>query len=245
VKPLRILYILLSIIILASLSLVYTKTDEVVKTAERIVTTIAPKPTTILDTGLPDYHLINTAFIEQAPEKDWSLPWQDACEEAALLTVKYYYDNKEPDSVEQKNAILSMIDFENTYQYPIDVNLDQMALIASEYLNLTPIIIDNPTIDQIIKYISQDIPVIIPANGKTLYQENRNFKNGGPWYHNLTILGYDSSKLQFIVHDVGTRHGAYFRYSYSLLMKAIHDLPSSGIISEIDTGTPRALVLIK
>jgi hypothetical protein len=94
-------------------------------------------------------------------------------------------------------------------------------------------------------YIAKDIPVIVPANGKTLFKENKHFKSGGPWYHNLIILGYDDTKKQFIVHDVGTQFGAYFRYSYQLLMDSIHDFPPSHKKEDIDMGVPRVLVLLK
>ena len=76
-------------------------------------------------------------------------------------------------------------------------------------------------------------------------KENNHFKSGGPWYHNLVILGYDDDKKQFTVHDVGTQFGAYFRYSYDTLMKSIHDFPLSLKKEDINQGIPRALILIK
>ena len=67
------------------------KIVDTVNKIEDIKETIAPKPTKILSSGYPDKHLIKTIFVPQAPEKNWDQPWQDACEEAALLTVHYYY----------------------------------------------------------------------------------------------------------------------------------------------------------
>ena len=120
-----------------------------------------------------------------------------------------------------------------------------MAVIASDMFKLNSKIIDNPTIDQIKNYLSQDIPVVVTANGKTLYAENKHFKSGGPYYHSLTILGYDDDKNQFTVHDVGTQFGAYFKYSYSLLMESIHDFPESGKKEDINSGEKRVLILLK
>ncbi|MFA5749880.1 MAG: C39 family peptidase [Candidatus Shapirobacteria bacterium] len=202
-------------------------------------------PTQSETEGLDSKHLIKTAFIEQAPEKNWDQPWQDTCEEAALLTVDYFYKNQSPNSETVKNDILKMIDFENQKSFTKDINIDQMSLVSEKYLGYSTIIINNPTIDDIKKYLIKDIPVVIPANGKILYQENKHFNSGGPYYHNLTILGYDDTKNKFIVHDVGTQFGAYFHYSYSLLMKSIHDFPLSGKKEDINNGVKKILVLLK
>jgi hypothetical protein len=221
------------------------KVDQVVTKVEEVKETIAPKPTKILSTGLPDKHLIKTAFIQQAPEKNWDQPWQDACEEAAILTVDYFYKNQTPDSQIVKTDILKMIEFEDQQSFTKDMNIDQMSLVGEKYLGYSVKILTNPTIEDIKKYVAQDIPIIVPANGKTLYQENKHFKEGGPYYHNLTILGYDDNKNQFTVHDVGTQFGAYFKYSYSLLMESIHDFPASGHKEDINTGSKKVLLLLK
>jgi hypothetical protein len=221
------------------------KVNQVVTKVEEIKETIAPKPTKMLSTGLPDKHLIKTTFVPQAPEKNWDQPWQDACEEAALLTVDYFYKNQNPNTETIKNDILKMIEFEGQQNFTKDVNIQQMALISEQYLGYSTKIIDNPSVESIKKYVAQDIPIVVPANGKTLYQENKHFKSGGPYYHNLTILGYDDNKNEFTVHDVGTQFGSYFKYSYSLLMDSIHDFPASGQKEDINTGSKKVLILLK
>lgn len=212
---------------------------------ESVVETIAPKPTRILPDGYPNKHLIKTIFVPQAPEKNWDQPWQDACEEAAILTVHYFYQNNTPDTTQIKNDILKMIDYENLQSYTHDMNLSQMELVSQKYLGYTTEIINDPTIDDIKKYLIKDIPIIVPASGKKLFQENKHFKAGGPYYHNLTILGYDDDQKKFIVHDVGTQFGAYFKYSYSLLMDSIHDFPSTKNKEDINDGEKRILILLK
>ncbi len=226
-------------------SKIENKITEVKNNVENIQETIVPKPSKILENGLPNKHLIKTTFIPQSPEQNWDQPWQDACEEAALLTVNYFYKNQNPDTSIIRDDILKMIDFENSLAFTHDMNVDQMALVSQKYLGFKTRIIDNPTIEDIKKYISQNIPVIAPANGKILYQENKHFTNGGPYYHNLTILGYDDPKNQFIVHDVGTKSGAYFKYSYTLLINSIHDFPDSKNKEDINTGSKRILILLK
>lgn len=126
-----------------------------------------------------------------------------------------------------------------------DVTLTQMATISAKLLGYKTKIVEDPTIEDIKAYLAKDIPVIIPANGKILYTENKHFKSGGPWYHNLVILGYDDNKSQFTVHDVGTQFGAYFKYSYTTLMDSIHDFPDTGIKEEINDGQKQVLILLK
>jgi hypothetical protein len=221
------------------------KITQTFQTIEDVRTTIAPQPTVIQSDGLPDFHLIKTSFVPQAPEKIWDQPWQDACEESALLTVIYNYNAKTPSISDIVVDVNEMIDYEKRVGWTHDVNLTQMGIIAKETYGLNSTIIDSPTIEDIKKNIADNLPVIVPANGKTLFKENTHFKSGGPWYHNIVILGYDDPKKQFIVHDVGTQYGAYFRYSYRLLMESIHDFPDTGKKEDIDLGAKSVLVLLK
>lgn len=202
---------------------------------------ISPEPTIILPTGLPNKHLIKTAFVPQAPEKNWDQPWQDACEEAAILTVHYYYQNKNPNTSTLLSDYQQLLGQSSVH----DINISQMANIAENLYGYQSKIIDNPSLDDIKQYLSKDIPVIVVGNGKTLFKENKHFKSGGPWYHSLVILGYDDTVSEFIVHDVGTQFGAYFHYSYSTLLSSIHDFPKSGQKEQIDTGDKKILILVK
>jgi hypothetical protein len=201
--------------------------------------TLSPTP------ALPPKLIIKTTFVPQSPLKDWQQPWQDACEEAALLTVDYFYRQTTTSAQSMAQDLLKMIDFEHNQGWGHDVNIYQMSLIAQKYLGYKTKIVSNPSLAALKSYLSQNIPIIVPANGKILYQENRHFSNGGPYYHNLVILGYDDSQNQFIVHDVGTQFGAYFRYSYDVLLNSIHDFPSSQNKEDINQGGKNVLVLLK
>jgi len=236
---------LLILLILTLLSIFIYKYRRQLPSPEIVIETIIPVPTIIQENGLPDTHLIKTTFVPQAPEKNWDQPWQDTCEESALLTVHYYYQSLSPPLQTMVNDLKNILSFELEQGWGKDITISQMATISAKLWGYKNIIIENPTIDDFKKYIAEDIPVVIPANGKTLFKENKYFKNGGPWYHNLVILGYDDNKKQFTVHDVGTQFGAYFRYSYSVLMDSIHDFPPSLKKEDINQGVPRALILIK
>ena len=222
------------------------KITQTVTKIEEVKKNIAPEPTKILESGLPNKYLIEAAFVQQAPEKNWDQPWQDACEEASLITVDYFYKNiKSITITENRDAILKMIEFENQQGFTHDINIEQMNLVAQKYLGYQTKIVENPTIEDLKKYLIQNIPIVVTGNGKTLYKENKHFNSGGPYYHSLVILGYDDNKKQFIVHDVGTKAGAYFKYSYNLLMESIHDFPPSGKKEDIDNGPKRVLILLK
>jgi hypothetical protein len=210
-----------------------------------IRTTIAPVPTVYLAPSIPSAKLIQSTFVPQSPEKNWDEPWQDACEEASLLTVNYYYQQQNPSLGQIKQDLLAMFDYELAQGWSHDLNLNQMSYLANHYWSYTTQIIDNPSTADLVSHLAAGHPIIIPANGKILYRENHHFKDGGPYYHNLVILGYDYPQHQFIVHDVGTQYGAYFRYSFDTLIESIHDFPKSGLKQEINDGAKRALVLLK
>lgn len=238
------LYLIILLILTVSSVFIY-KYRHQLPSPEIIMETIVPAPTIIQENGLSNKHLIKTAFVPQAPEKKWDQPWQDACEESALLTVHYYYQSLDPKTDEMVNDLNKLFEYETSQGWSHDVTLSQMATVSAELWGYQSEIIENPTILDFKKYLVKDIPIIIPSNGKTLFKENTHFKSGGPWYHNLVILGYDDDKNQFTVHDVGTQFGAYFRYSYATLMESIHDFPPSLKKEDISQGVPRALVLIK
>jgi hypothetical protein len=242
---LKYIRILTIILVLSLISVFIYKSRRSIPSPQNIVENIVLAPTIIEENGLPNIHLIKTAFVPQAPEKKWDEPWQDACEEAALLTVHYYYQNQNPDIVTVVNDLNNIFSFEFDQAWTSDVNTSQMATISAKLWGYHSVIIENPTVEDLKKYLSKDIPVIIPVNGKILFSENSHFKSGGPWYHNLVILGYNDTKNQFTVHDVGTQFGAYFHYSYATLIRSIHDFPLSLKKEDIDSGIPRALVLLK
>ncbi len=231
--------------IILFITIVLSACNREIPNLAEIQETVVPAPTVIKADGLPNKHLIKTPFIPQAPEKNWSQPWQDACEEASLLTVYYYSNNQKPSLETILSDYEKMFMYESDRGWTHDVNLSQMSEMSRELLDIKLDEINNVTTEVVKQNLAKDLPVIITANGKTLYKENKHFKSGGPWYHSLVILGYDDDKNQFIVHDVGTQFGEYFHYSYSIILESIHDFPLSGLKEDIDSGDKKALVLVK
>lgn len=164
-------------------------------------------------------------FTPQAPEKIWSQPWQDACEETSIAMVNNFYQNntkKTLEKTEAKKDILEIFKIKEIYAgKSLDENTNKIAEMINNYLSWEAKIVKNPTLEQIKTEIDSGQPVIIPVHGKSL--KNQNFKNGGPNYHMLVISGYDNDKQIFITQEPGTQYGLDFPYSFATIMDAIHD----------------------
>jgi uncharacterized protein YvpB len=169
------------------------------------------------------------AFLSQAPFQIWDVLHEDACEEASLLMVFHYFQGDasiSPTTGDQE--IKKMISYEEKNGYGISINLDELNAIARDYLGLkNGQVKKNIKMDDIKEEIDQNHSVIIPAAGKVL--PNPNFRNGGPNYHMLVVIGYDEKG--FVTNDPGTHKGKDFYYTYSGLFNAIHDWDPKNILN--------------
>lgn len=193
---------------------------------------------------LPKEFLLAVPFTSQAPEKNWDQPWQDACEEAALLMLDAYYKNYGLSPIMARDEILKMVKWEENLGWGGSIDMEKVKQMASEYFSLDHLIttspnhlriIENPTIEQIKTSIVKGNPVLVVADGKVL--PNPHFRNGGPVYHALIIKGFDED--EFITNDPGTQFGENFKYKYDDLMNAVHDWNDG----EVKNGRRVVLVL--
>lgn len=191
------------------------------KVGEVISNTKRADQVTETDNSFPEKALIEVPFTVQAPNSNWDATHEEACEEASLIILKHFIKKEPMGSPEQVEAeIQSMIKYETDNGYKQDITMDELAQIARDYYGFkTARVEKNITVEDIKRELAAGRPVIVPASGKKL--DNPNFKNGGPLYHNLVIVGYD--KKGFITNDPGTRKGEGFRYTYENLFNAIHD----------------------
>lgn len=178
---------------------------------------------------LPESILIDVPFLVQAPNGIWDALHEDACEEASLLMVKYSLDKKPVITLaEGEKAIQDMVKFETKNGYGLSVTMQELAEIAESYYSLKNARVEtDSTIQDIKEELAAGRPVIVPAAGKIL--PNPNFKNGGPNYHMLVVVGYDQNG--FITNDPGTKKGEGFRYSFEDLYYAIHDWDEVNILN--------------
>lgn len=169
---------------------------------------------------------LDVPFTSQAPEKNWEQPWQDACEEAAVLMLAGYYKDFGLSPLFTKDEIIKMVAWQEEKGWGRSIEIEKIKELTQEFVvkqlkNKTQAIkiIENPTIEQIKQYVANGTPVYVVADGKVL--PNPHFRNGGPEYHALIIRGYTEDS--FITNDPGTQFGKNFSYAYNDLMKSIRD----------------------
>lgn len=181
--------------------------------------------------ALPESLSIDMPFFTQAPHANWDYPWQEACEEASVLLVANLYLNMNLNTDTFNDELLRLVDWEMQHfgYYEHTTTEETLEMLQLNY-NLDAQIIENPTLEDIKVALNKGHLLIAPFDGKTL--ENPNFRNGGPKYHMSVIKGYDGDTL--LVHDVGTRNGENFRYSWENIQLSLHDWHDE----DMQLGTP-------
>jgi len=199
--------------------------------------TLQPQPTTI---PLPPEVNLAVPFTVQAPHANWEPPYGEFCEEASIFMAMSYIQNQaipNPEFADQK--LLDLWQFEhNTLHYPEDVTIAETARIIGEYYDYTQTeVIENPTAQDIKQAVAQGKLVIVPAAGRLL--GNPYYQQPGPLYHMFVVKGYTTDG-KFIVNDPGTRRGADFLFTESVLMNALHDWRTD---HQIEQGKKTVLVV--
>ena len=175
---------------------------------------------TVLKVEVPTKLDLAVPFVSQAPLRNWAMPYQEACEEASMLSVAKYFKGGDIDNLSINTELLKLINWEEENGYKIDVDAAETVQILQNYFGLKSQLTEIVTVD-IIKYeLAQGHLIIIPTAGRML--KNPYFTGAGPIYHMLVIRGYDSN--DFITNDVGTNtKGEKFKYKYQTIIDSIHD----------------------
>lgn len=191
---------------------------------------------------LPRSMRLAIPFISQAPHKNWSLPYQEACEEASAIMAEAFLrgtrENLTPD--EADTAILAFVAWQ-TERFGADrvsmTGQETAEAIEGYWPTLTTEIRPVKTANDLRMALKEGVPIILPANGKIL--NNPNFHNGGPPYHMLVLKGYLEDG-RFITNDPGTRLGENFLYTEKNLLNAIHDWEGEG-----EANGPKKMILVR
>lgn len=172
---------------------------------------------------LPSNYILQVPFSSQAPLANWDALHQEACEEASLILVDYFWRTKEisPDLMEKE--IIELTGWEQKNGYSEDITTEELARIAQDKYGYKTIVDSDVTENNIKKIISQGKPVIVPLQGQDL--GNPYYQPPGPPYHMLVIVGYN--KDEFITNDVGTKRGKNYHYKIATLINAVHDWTGS------------------
>lgn len=203
--------------------------------------------------ALPSKAYLSVPFLCQAPSGNWGQPWQDACEEAAIVMAMKYVKGEElgkkaagvpfaPWALEGRQEILKLVGFQNkNYGGHYDLNAEQIAKLIKDYYQYHQIeVCYDITIDDIKKELAEGNVVIAPMAGRLL--GNPYYTPPGPAYHNMLFIGYDDQVGKFIANDAGTKRGRNYRYKYKVAYNAIHDW--TGNKKTISKGR-RAIIIVK
>ncbi|MBI5071321.1 C39 family peptidase [Candidatus Falkowbacteria bacterium] len=169
--------------------------------------------------ALPADFLAPVAFASQAPLGDWSMPYQEACEEASMIMVAKYFKNEKLDNNIMAEEILKLVKWEDDNGYPLDLTAAQVVEVLDKYFGLKSSLDKMVTETEIKKKLVAGDLIIVPLAGRDV--GNPYYKQPGPLYHMLVIRGYNQT--EFITNDPGTRRGEAYRYLYGDLLWAVHD----------------------
>lgn len=181
-------------------------------------------------------------FTSQAPNANWDMPYQEACEEASLIMVQAFFNKTALTPNVADSAILKVVEWENQhFGYYKDTTAEQSKEMAQQYFGLkntrTQLVTSSEDFMQLIKSeLSQNHLIVIPAAGRDL--GNPNFTPPGPPYHMLVIKGYTKDGL-IITNDSGTRRGHNYTYTLEKLFYALHDWNDG----DVENGAKVVLVI--
>ena len=160
-------------------------------------------------------------FTPQAPQANWEMPYQEACEEASMVMVVEYFNGNHQSNLETDYAdkeILDLIAWEEANGYAVDLTAWQVAEVLQKRYKLKAEAVPYDA-NLIRDSIKNGKLVILPAAGRLL--GNPYFRQPGPLYHMLVVKGFEGN--EFITNDPGTKRGLSYRYTEEALAYAVHD----------------------
>ena len=193
-----------------------------------------------VEADLPRSINIEMPFYTQAPLGNWDYPWQEACEEASVLLVANVYKAMNLNVNQFNDELLKLVDWEVAYFGAYEhTTVEQTAEMMEVNFGLETMVHENPSFEDFQEILAEGHLIIAPFAGQ--HMGNPNYKNGGPVYHMMVVKGYDADKMQIVTHDVGTRNGADYVYSWETVNFALHDWDDNDILQ----GEPRIIEVIQ
>jgi hypothetical protein len=164
-------------------------------------------------------------FQMQAPYSNWDMPYQEMCEEAALVLAYKYFANEPLDKDIMDAELTKAREWEiANFGLFTDTTLEEMKQLAEEHFGLEVTISEEVSTELIKDQLRQGYLVLVPTAGREL--GNPFYKQPGPLYHVLVIRGFNET--EFITNDVGIGKGEEYKFKYQTVLQANHDLPISG-----------------
>jgi hypothetical protein len=166
-------------------------------------------------------------FLCQAPYANWNQPWQDGCEEAAIIMAMRYVQGEGITKSSGNLELLDQVRFQKRkYGGHYDLTVEQSAQLIRDYYDFDNFNVRyDIQIEDIKKELAEGNVVITPMAGRLL--DNPYYTPPGPVYHYMVFKGYDDRSGVFITNDPGTKRGRNYRYQYDVAYAAIHDWTGS------------------
>ena len=192
--------------------------------------------------ALPSKVYLPVPFLCQAPYGNWDQPWQDACEEAAIIMAMAYVKGYSVTRGSGNQEILKLVEFQvKTYGGHHDLTAEKTVKLIKDYYKYDRIEIRyNFKIEDIKNELAKGNVVIAPMAGRLL--GNPYYTPPGPAYHYMLFKGYDDRTGEFITNDGGTKRGENYHYKYQVAYNAIHDW--TGSKATIAQGR-KAIIVVK
>ena len=109
---------------------------------------------------LPEKFLLDVPFQPQAPHADWSQPYQDGCEEAAIVMVKRYYQGKTLSKEEMKQEIDRSVAWQvENWGGHFDLDAQRTLQLAESYFGLSGKIISDFDLENLKRLIVDGKPI--------------------------------------------------------------------------------------
>ncbi len=192
--------------------------------------------------ALPVKTYLPVPFLCQAPYANWIQPWQDGCEEAAVIMAISYVKGESVTRASGNQEILDQVKFQKKkYGGHYDLTAEQSAQLVKDYYGFDNIEVRyDVTVGDIKNELAKGNIVIAPMAGRLL--GNPYYTPPGPAYHYMLFKGYDDRTGEFITNDPGTKRGRNYRYKYETVYNAIHDW--TGSKKTVASGK-KAIIVIK
>lgn len=200
-----------------------------------VLSTPTPSPT------LPTWAELAVPYVNEAPDGNWTGPWKNGCEEAAIVMVEAFYQHKVSVSITEAKSMMQQLFDEQDREWGSNANSDAVRTVqlitALELFQAK--VVEHPSVEQMKQEVAGGRPVITLHRGFELGNSNIPFLATGSSYHTLVIIGYDDATGEFIVHDDGdAAAGANRRYAYGVVMDSLHDYSYQ---TKLADGPPRAI----
>ncbi len=174
--------------------------------------------------------VLNVPFADQAPNKNWGDPYQEACEETSIIMANAFIKNNGTEDLDKSyinEQIIEMVSWQETNMGGhFDLDAQSTLELFQKFYNYSGgqvVVISSA--DDIKQYLSDGKIIIAPTSGRKL--KNPYFTPPGPVYHMLVIKGYDGNN--FITNDPGVWQGKNFQYPSDNLFLSIQDLPPEAL----------------